>query len=275
MTLRGAFGIARANTYNAAMSDSEYLEIVLEPIRGCADYRPKLGRGAACDLARFQKTYRADSFYAWFGMDDPLVYAAHKTAGGLTSVYRQIGIGGERLVRRIICERLGISEEQSKWSHQPPDGRGRRLWLDARIAPADISNPVARARVRKWLRRAAAELDVKIKPDGAVFEIRQGYKSKDSKRQNADIANAAAALSHALLPCALILSAQMDESLARRYRAAKWLILTGELRGGDLASSYDFMREVVGYDLSAFFARNRRRLRAEVRAVLRALLDPQ
>ena len=259
------------------MSDSEYLEIALAPIRACANYRPKFGRGrgAECDLARFREMYRADPFYAWFGMDDPLVYAAHRAAGGLTSVYRQIGIGGERLVRRIIQDRLGVSEEQSAWSYQPPGGRGRKLSLDARIAPADIPDSAARARVRQWLRRAAAELDVKPKPEGAVFEIRQGYKSKDSKRQNADIANAAAALSRSLLPCALVLSVQMDLDLARRYRAAKWLVLAGELRGGPLASSYDFMREVVGYDLAAFFARHRRRLRAETGAVLRALLTPQ
>ena len=257
------------------MSDAEYLEIALEPVRACANYRPKFGRDTACELADFRKIYQADSFYAWFGMDDPMVYAAHKTSGGLTSVYRQIGIGGERLVRRIIRDHLGVSEEQSKWSYQPPNGRGRRLSLDARIAPADIADSNARARARKWLRRAAAELDVKMKPDGAVFEIRQGYKSKDSKRQNADVANAAAALSRALPPCALVLSTQIDASLAQRYRAAKWLILTGELRGGPLASSYDFMREVVGYDLAAFFTRNRRRLRAETRAVLRALLSPQ
>ena len=147
--------------------------------------------------------------------------------------------------------------------------------MDARIAPADIPDSAARARVRRWLRRAAVELDVKPKLEGAVFEIRQGYKSKDSKRQNADIANAAAALSRSLLPCALVLSVQMDSDIARRYRAAKWLVLTGELRGGPLASSYDFMREVAGYDLAAFFARNRRLLRAETGAVLRALLAPQ
>ena len=257
------------------MSDAEYLEIALAPIRACADYRPNFGRGrgGGCDLAQFREMYRADAFYSWFGMDDPLVYAAHKAAGGMTSIYRQIGIGGERLVRKIICDHLGVPEARAVWSYQSPGGR--TLSLDARIAPADIADAAARKRVRQWLRRAAAALDVKPKPEGAVFEIRQGYKSKDSKRQNADIANAAAALSRALLPCALVLSVQMDADLARRYRAAKWLVLTGELQGGALVSSYDFMREVAGYDLAAFFARNRRRLRAETRAVLRALLSAQ
>jgi len=34
----------------------------------------------------------------------------------------------------------------------------------------------------------------------AVFEVRQGYKSMDSKRQAADIANAAQALTKSRLP---------------------------------------------------------------------------
>lgn len=45
---------------------------------------------------------------------------------------------------------------------------------------------------------------------GAVFEVRQGYKSKDAKRQNADIANAAAAYTQAYLPCVVMLSSQID-----------------------------------------------------------------
>ena len=50
--------------------------------------------------------------------------------------------------------------------------------------------------------RASADL-VHVDPDvftilkGTVFEVRQGYKSKDSKRQNADIANAATAYTKA------------------------------------------------------------------------------
>jgi len=48
---------------------------------------------------------------------------------------------------------------------------------------------------------------------GTIFEVRQGYKSKDSKRQNADIANAATAYTKADFPCAVILSAQIDEDI--------------------------------------------------------------
>ncbi len=110
---------------------------------------------------------------------------------------------------------------------------------------------------------------------GTVFEVRQGYKSKDSKRQNADIANAATAYIQAYLPCALILSMQIDADILLRYRAERWAVLTGIIGANDpLVSTYDFMREVVGYDLAGFFERNGETLRADIDKVLQALLAP-
>jgi hypothetical protein len=110
---------------------------------------------------------------------------------------------------------------------------------------------------------------------GTVFEVRQGYKSKDSKRQNADIANASTAYIKSYLPCAAILSNQIDGDILLRYRAEKWVVITGVVgRNDPLTSTYDFMRDVVGYDLAGFFERNTDTLRAEVDQVLRALLTP-
>ena len=112
--------------------------------------------------------------------------------------------------------------------------------------------------------------------NGTVFEIRQGYKSKDSKRQNADIANASTAYTMAYLPCAAILSAQIDGDILLRYRTQKWAVLTGLERIDDpLLSTYDFMHDVVGFDLAAFFKRNSGALRTEIDAVLKALLAPE
>lgn len=53
------------------------------------------------------------------------------------------------------------------------------------------------------------------------------------------------------------------------------MVVTGTHGNGDpLTSTYDFMREVVGYDLAGFFERNAERLQSEVARVLRTLLDP-
>jgi hypothetical protein len=108
---------------------------------------------------------------------------------------------------------------------------------------------------------------------GVVFEVRQGYKSKDSKRQNADIANAATAYSQAYLPCALILSMQIDEDISSRYRAERWAILTGRLAGASpTESSYAFLQEIIGYDLAGFLQRHATILQQEVARVLEVLL---
>ncbi len=53
------------------------------------------------------------------------------------------------------------------------------------------------------------------------------------------------------------------------------MVLTGiSGENNPLASTYDFMRDVVGYDLEDFFRRNSQLLRDEVEAVLKALLKP-
>ena len=111
---------------------------------------------------------------------------------------------------------------------------------------------------------------------GAVFEVRQGYKSKDSKRQNADIANAVTAYTKGYFPCAIILSNQIDSDILMRYRAERWSVMTGAFASTDpLVSTYGFMREVIGYDLAAFLERNSSTLREEIDAILHSLLMPE
>ncbi len=265
--------------------DEEYLQIILDAIRVSAQYKPKFGQGSkggGLTLQQFQKLYQEDVFYNWFGLDTPMMYAAHKASGGMTSVYRQIGIGCERLFRRIIKDSLELSEEDVTWSYQVtlPSGRKRSLHLDGRVPLEKISDSLKRDRFYRWMRESARMLDVDDKVfeslSGTIFEVRQGYKSKDSKRQNADIANAATAYTKGYFPCAVILSGQIDGDILMRYRAEKWSVVTGILgTTNPLISTYDFMREVVGYDLAAFFERNSSTLRGEIDAILQSLLTPE
>jgi hypothetical protein len=264
--------------------DEVYLKNVLDPIKVCAHYRPKFGQGvgAGLTLDQFQTLYRGDAFYNWFGLDNPLMYAAHKAAGGMTSVYRQIGIGCERVFRTVLRDSLDLSLDDVVWSYQIPlaNGRSRTLALDGRVPLEKIGDAKKRARFREWMKASADLVGVDKRVfdslTGAVFEVRQGYKSKDSKRQNADIANAATAYTSSYFPCAVILSNQIDGDIQVRYRMEKWAIVTGLVGVGDpLRSTYDFMRDVVGYDLAGFFERNSGALRAEIDLVLEALLTPE
>ena len=266
-------------------NDAPYLDLVLEPIRVCAKYKPKFGQGNKGDgltLEQFQTLYQTDPFYNWFGLDHPMMYAAHKAAGGMTSVYRQIGIGCEKLFRTILRDSLSLSDDDVTWSYEIllPTGKKRTLYLDGRVPLERIPDKGKRQQFHEWMRKSADEVGVDPKVfatlDGTVFEVRQGYKSKDSKRQNADIANAATAYTKAYLPCAAILSTQIDGDILYRYRGEKWAVITGVVGAKNpLISTYDFMRDVIGYDLAGFFTRNSKALRKEVEVVLRALLTPE
>lgn len=209
------------------------------------------------------------------------MYSAHKAAGGMTSVYRQIGIGCEKLFRTILQDALGLSPTDATGSYEIPrlGGKTRTLYLDGRVPLDKIIGEVKRDRFQAWMKASSESIDVDPKIltslTGTIFEVRQGYKSKDSKRQNADIANAATAYTKAYFPCVVILSAQIDNDILLRYRAEKWTVLTGiEGVNDPLISTYDFMRDIVGYDLAGFFKRNSQFLQTEIDQVLKALLTP-
>ena len=262
-------------------SDEAYLRLILDALDVCRRYRPKFGKGrrSGFTLDEFRQLYQADPFYTWFGLDSPLVYSAHKAAGGITSVYRQIGIACERLIRQVFQDALGLTSEDAHWSYQVRGRRGRErtLSLDARIPLDRISDESRRATLSEWLTTAAREARVSERAvahlNGAVFEVRQGYKSKDSKRQNADIGNAANAYAHSYLPVVLLLSGQIDSDIEDRYARAQWTILRGVLDGTPWNSSYAFSENMLGYDLAAFFRRNSPAIKVEVQRIIQDLLE--
>lgn len=260
--------------------DAKYLALLSEPLEACLQYRPKFGQGGeGVSLEEFQTLYGSDPFYRWFGLNSPLMYAAHRTAGGMTSIYRQLGIGAERVFNQILQDSLGLTQEEAAWRYEVPSStpdRARTLSLDGRIDVSHIRDSIAQERVRRWLEEALVQVSVPVdmrkRIKGVVFETRQGYKSKDSKRQNADIANASNAYVHGYIPCLLLFSNQLDTGLFERYTGARWLILKGATHGSTLDSAYLFCRDVLGCDLAAFFERNSAALQGIIEQSLRALL---
>jgi hypothetical protein len=264
--------------------DDLYMDTILAPLRKCADYLPKMGGGEEVDLEGFTALYGSDPLYHWMGFDSPLMFAAHKAAGGMTSVYRQLGIGCERLFRQVLRNQLRLTADQVVWSYEvlpefndeggPKSARARILSLDGRVETADVHDEVARTRIINWINLQREVLDITAPLKGAVFEVRQGYKSADSKRQNADLANAAQALGHGFLPVLTIMSTQINQVVRARYMTSNWSVLLGTVGAGDATlSTYDFLDQVVGYDLAAFFERNSATLRAGVEKILSELLE--
>ena len=262
-------------------TESQLLDTFVAPIRVCANYKPKLGSGERdeeVDLASFTRIYGSDPLYHWIGIDSGKMFAAHKAAGGLTSLYRQIGTGCERLSRQVIRDALGLTESQISWSYEATkeDGTKQLVTLDARISLDDVTDLASRSRVNSWIQQTSKAVGASTSQvlTGAVFEIRQGYKSADAKRQNADLRSALRAYNSGLMPVMLVLSQQVNRTVLRRYRDASYPVLLGATSGPPTETTYSFLRDVVGYDLAAFFERNKAAIRGEVDLILEKLLSP-
>lgn len=268
---------------NEKSRDDRYLKILMKPILQCSQYRPMFGQGrkGGMTVEEFREMYQADPFYAWMGLDSPLMYAAHKAAGGMTSVYRQIGMGGQRVFQQVLQDCLALKTDQVQWSYTVPSkgkAKTKRLSLDGRIDISHVTNADAKKRVKKWLDAAKEYVELPEETaseiEGSVFEVRQGYKSKDSKRQNGDIDNIASAYLYNYLPVVLLLSTQIDSDVAERYTQNRCLLLKGMESGMSVESTYVFCRDVVGYDLAGFFKRNTKGIKAQLNVILESLLTP-
>jgi hypothetical protein len=261
-------------------TERRYLQILVDKINVCRAYKPKFGQGTSTSYDEFKVLYGEDPFYSWVGLDNRLMYAAHKASGGITSLYRQIGIGCERLFQQILQDQLGITPEQAAWSYamKVPGRKDRKLALDGRIRLDEVASLDRREAVAGWMTAATRALNadarVAANLSGSVFEVRQGYKSKDSKRQNADIGNAGTAYSQGYLPVVVLMSNQIDNDVAARYTGAGWLVLRGHLGGSEISSTYAFCNKVLGYDLAGFFTKHSEQLTSTVDGVLQALLQP-
>jgi hypothetical protein len=263
------------------MREATYVELIVAPLRECAKYKPAFGGNdeEGVTLERFRELYGEDPLYHWVGFDSPLMYAAHKAAGAMSSLYRQLGIGCERLLRTVIQDELGLNDDEVAWSYtyKKDDGKSAVHTLDARIDIEHLRDRNAKNRLRSWLGRAATELKLEPKRvaelKGVILEVRQGYKSADSKRQNADLRFGLNAYNADYLPVIAIVSTQASATVMRRYRSALILVLRGTFES-EVASTFSFFNDVVGYDLVAFFKQNSLQLRREIGKVLQDLLTP-
>ena len=260
-------------------TEQQMLRKFLDPLKVCKRYKPKFGLGnrdEGVGINQFMDIYGTDPFYAWCGLNSELMYAAHKAAGGMTSVYRQIGKGCENIFKEIIIDATGYKDRASvEWSYKTKTsaGKDKTLSLDGRLALAEIENTKIKSNVTRWLKDYCGSLKTEVPKYGAVFEVRQGYKSKDSKRQNADIDNVAVAWSQGYLPVFAIFSGQIDGDLVLRYRNHRAGIVVGTLSGTSEESLFSFCNDVLDYDLADFFKRNSPEIKKEMHDTLEALLN--
>jgi hypothetical protein len=156
-------------------TDERYVQLMTTALDTCRTYKPRFGKGigSGLTLSEFEALYGADPFYNRIGLDSQLMYAAHKADGGITSVYRQVGIGCQRIFHQMLQDYLGLSPEEATWSYVVGS---RKLSLDGRIEMDDVKKPEVKERIREWMEDTGRIANLpehtlqNIK--GCVFEIR-------------------------------------------------------------------------------------------------------
>ena len=138
----------------------------------------------------------------------------------------------------------------------------------------EIQNLELKKRLKEWIKLYCKDLAVsQIPKNGVVFEVRQGYKSKDSKRQNADIDNATVAWANSYIPIFAIFSSQIDSDIVLRYRNNRCGVIIGSTSDDPQISLFAFSKIILGYDLANFFERNSLKFKQEINNVLKTLLN--
>lgn len=258
----------------------QYVEIFTEPLKECLSYMPKFGNAqnkSGVTLESFLVLYGNDPFYSRIGLNSPYMYTAHKASGGMTSIYRQIGIGCERLFRQILMdttEYYDYSFTQWNYTTKTKSGKDKILSLDGRLELGAINNPTVLAKAEEWISNYCNLLGIPQKSiKGAVYEVRQGYKSKDSKRQNGDLDNATVAYAYNYLPIFTVFSSQIDNDIALRYTNNRCGIITGNISDNPYESLFAFCKQILGFDLLNFFDDKSKEIRKVVDKVLKTLLQ--
>lgn len=256
--------------------DDDYREIVLAPLREAMRYRPQMGTGKAVALPDFLSLYATDPLYHWMGLDNELMYLAAKAGGGQTSIYRHLGDGMERLVRRIFMDEYHLTEAQANWGYVITEENGTKTHrqLDGRLDLNMVDDQTKKQILADWLGSVKKAQGTQFDPQGAVFEVRQGYKSQDSKRAKGDITNGSHALNSAYQMFVMVMSMQIPNTVRNRYERSNICVMTGNLEDqSPLTSTYAFFSDVVGYNLAEFFDRNSGVFRKQTHAILTSILE--
>jgi hypothetical protein len=154
-------------------------------------------------------------------------------AGGLTSVYRQIGVGTEHLLRAIIRDSLGLTAEETTWSYRyrKPNGKTGVHSLDAKISFADLSDAQRRIFI-EWMEVVGPHVDL-TPANGSGYKVSFLKSGKVIKARTLNVRMRIyvrhECLSGGIASCIHDLSQQVSETVIDRYRKDKMAVLTGTL----------------------------------------------
>jgi hypothetical protein len=221
------------------------------------------------DIPVLVRSLSADPVWSLFGLEDE-DFVIDKVIGNyVTSVFRKFGDIYESLVKTVLSARLDI----------PPDGLAHTVdvIINNKPQPRSIDAMVHLSAIRSRQKRAAVKaaglqliqrlLEPKPTLDDFTalgFEIRCCYQIGDSKRIQADETMGNALLSNKVLPVLMIFCTNSLISPVRRLRRS-WFVTEGQ-------DSYDFLRDLTGFDLYSFLRDNSDFLKEEGRKVIEMML---
>lgn len=195
-----------------------------------------------------EQSLRDDALYGVIFEDIAHKYAFTALGGRLiTSLHRNFGDIIEMSVREIFKVKFDLDGALAQMSLTLKSVEKRSTRTSDATIPFDALEAHERSQIQslhKHLLNANHGDANKLK--GISYEIRQCYKSNDSKRRTADIDMADLLLANKQLPVMLIFCSSSSPSIITDYRRlSKWIILEGN-------EAFDYVAKLTGFNFKTY-----------------------
>ncbi len=181
------------------------------------------------------------------------VFYAQSVLGGriTTSLHRNFGDIIEVSVREIFKHAYSLDDglARSSFSIQSIEKRSTRT-TDVSIPFEALTNAQEKSLRAYHVKLCGKHTPALLAQHGACrglgYEVRQCYKSNDSKRRTADIDMSDLLFQNKIIPMMLIFCSSSSPSIIRDYRRlSKWMIVEGD-------DAFDYVREISGFDFRGY-----------------------
>ena len=228
-------------------SETKIVRIAKAHLGRVEDYNPYQNFPNVRDRAGFGKLIAADPAFASFGLDDARYVVARIGGNLITSLHRKIGDMYEEIFRYLLCCRFDLTDEKIRFAVDVHIGdRVQERSSDGFIPMAHVAAVPLPLLPAGWQ-----------STKGLAFELRSCYQIGDSKRIQADWDMALALRdTHKLTPVMLVLCSTSLRSPVDRLKNS-WNLYEG-------AESFQFIRDLTGFDLRQCLEKHRAVLTAEI-----------
>lgn len=214
-----------------------------------------------------EKEIKSDALYGLLFRDISEFYVQSVLGGRITtSLHRNFGDIVEMSVREIFKSAFDLDDQlaQSSFTLKSIEKRSTRTTDVTLPYTALEEKTVGRLRafheqLCKRHRRDVEGLHATCK--GVGYEVRQCYKSNDSKRRTADIDMSHLLANKGLAPVMLIFCSSSSASIIQDYnRLSKWLILEG-------TAAFEYVNDVTGFNYRAYLDSKIEKLAPQLRSL--------